>query len=668
MNKRQKIVQKQFLNNEAEVLRRLEETYGRAQKDVLKRIANLRIDIDELNDTWADFEGTPEEKDVLRSRIQSKIYQQKHQKAIQGQIDDVLNKMHKGAYTSVSEYLEKCYEDGFIGTLYDIQGQGVPFVFPIDQEAVARAVQIDSKISKNLYTKMGENVSDLKKHITAEVSRGLANGSSYEQVAQQISLRMTGTYNKNGGALARAQTIARTEGHRVEVESTMDACYKAKDKGADVVKQWDSTLDARTRDSHVKVDGEIKELDEKFSNGLRFPSDSTGGAAEVVNCRCALLQRARWALSDDEFTKMNGFTGELETFNKDRSYSDFKKDFFSKENREYMTYVEGLEQKYGTRDFEKLLGALNDKEYKRYTELFNKNPMYVKKAAASTQKTAVAVNYNCELAQKFGKDYFDEMQKLVQNSPDKNLSEVWRKYEDGVKVGDANYKGHEHCMGSTIYVNGAKDAKGNSWQAPFQVTFHESGHAIDNLASKHPSVANSKVFSRHYSAAYKDGLFPKTIENEVADWVKAKDKELKALFKAHADDVEFMHKNGFISNWSYDMYKRGVYTAADITPKYRKSFAYSAIQKEIYALPKLDRADLSDIFEGATKGKIQCGFGHGKKYWSDRTFGGVSDGLATETFAEMIDSTFTCPESLATIQKYLPKSYALFQEMIDNLL
>jgi hypothetical protein len=80
----------------------------------------------------------------------------------------------------------------------------------------------------------------------------------------------------------------------------MDACYKAKDKGADVVKQWDSTLDGETRDSHRAVDGEIRELDEKFSNGLRFPCDPSGGAAEVCNCRCALLQRARWALDEEE--------------------------------------------------------------------------------------------------------------------------------------------------------------------------------------------------------------------------------------------------------------------------------------------------------------------------------------------------------------------------------
>lgn len=65
--------------------------------------------------------------------------------------------------------------------------------------------------------------------------------------------------------------IARTEGHRIQCQSGMDACYKAKEKGANVVKQWDATLDVKTRTSHVQVDGEIRELDEKFSNGLMFP-------------------------------------------------------------------------------------------------------------------------------------------------------------------------------------------------------------------------------------------------------------------------------------------------------------------------------------------------------------------------------------------------------------
>ena len=191
--------------------------------------------------------------------------------------------------------------------------------YAIDQEAIVRAVQTDSKISQGLYARLGEDVSDLKKKITSTISRGISTGMTFQQMAQQLMNQTNIGYNN-------AVRITRTEGHRIQVQSGMDACYKAKDRGADVVKQWDSTLDMRTRDSHVQVDGEVRELDEKFSNGLRFPADPHGAAAEVVNCRCALLQRARWAV-DDSFTKMNGYSGEIVDFSDIDDYNEFKKQY-----------------------------------------------------------------------------------------------------------------------------------------------------------------------------------------------------------------------------------------------------------------------------------------------------------------------------------------------------
>jgi hypothetical protein len=211
--------------------------------------------------------------------------------------------------------------------MYDLQGQGIPLCFPLDQEAMVTAVQLDSKISKGLYASVGENVAELKKHITAEVSRGIANGSDFHQIARQLRGHMMGNYTqKTGGALYRSELIARTEGHRIQVQSAMDACYKAKDKGADVVKQWDSTLDGRTRPSHQAVDGEIRELDKPFSNKLMFPGDPNGGAAEVCNCRCALLQRARWALDEDELETLKERAAYF-GLDKSKNFDDFKKKY-----------------------------------------------------------------------------------------------------------------------------------------------------------------------------------------------------------------------------------------------------------------------------------------------------------------------------------------------------
>lgn len=354
MNKYEKLVQAKFLNDEEAVIQRLNRIYRKSYRDITKKLADLDSSIGQLqaayNSVNADDIGdlaaaalhlkenkkaskkaghkvysmTPDEaKETLASMLQSKIYQKDFQKALQKQVDSVLDKMSVEQYTTVSDYLEKCYENGFIGTMYDLHGQGIPLILPMDQEAMVMAVQLDSKIKEGMYAHLGENVSYLKSQIMTNVSRGVSSGMTYAQVAQQISNVMMGAYKNPGGSLAYAMRIARTEGHRIQCQSAMNACYNAKDMGADVVKQWDSTLDGRTRPSHQRVDGEIRELDEPFSNKLMYPGDPDGGAKEVIHCRCALLQRARWALDDDELETLKE-RAKFFGLDKSDNFDDFK--------------------------------------------------------------------------------------------------------------------------------------------------------------------------------------------------------------------------------------------------------------------------------------------------------------------------------------------------------
>ena len=413
LRKYDKIIQQQFLNNEEAVINRLQQVYNKSLDDITKKSEKLYNEIEELTSIYDDVEDEAE-KTVLKSRIQSKVYQKQYQDSLKKQVSDILDNMHENSYTTVADYLDTCYSEGFTGALYSMQQQGVPLAFPLDQEAMVRAVQLDSKISSGLYNHLGEDVKMLKKHITAQVSRGIASNMSFKQIAQQLATKMTGQYKNPGGSLAYATRIARTEGHRIQCQAGDDACRKAKERGADVVRQWDSTLDAKTRESHIMVDGEIRELDEAFSNGLMFPGDPSGGAAEVCNCRCALLQRARWAVQGG-FTKMNNFTKQLETFESPEDYAEFKKAFFSKGNRQYMDHVQEMEDKYQTKDFRKVLDKMDDKEYDKYSKLLDGNPLYNKKVLTNNANSdkikaeeirihksvgAKARNYDIELPNK----------------------------------------------------------------------------------------------------------------------------------------------------------------------------------------------------------------------------------------------------------------------------
>ena len=304
MNKRQLEVQKALADNEAEVIKRLKQVYARASKDCENKIRDLSARTDMEN-------------------LKSIVWQKQYQEALKKQIDGVLDKLNAESFTTVADYLTDCYENGFFGTLYDLQGQGIPLILPINQEEVVQAIQIDSKISKGLYQRMGEDTDRLKESIRTELSRGVSNGSSWNTIASKIAFGMNSPFMK---AYNRAIGITRTEGHRIQQESTLHCQQRAKEKGADVVKQWDSTLDSVTRPTHRELDGQIREIDEPFEvegKKAMYPG-AFGDPSEDCNCRCCLLQRAKWALSDEEYyTKFDGDKNELVRVEA-KTYNEFK--------------------------------------------------------------------------------------------------------------------------------------------------------------------------------------------------------------------------------------------------------------------------------------------------------------------------------------------------------
>lgn len=308
MNKWEKIVQLKILKNESDVIKKLTKAYEMALQDIMVKIADLQARTDTQN-------------------LQSIIYQVEYQKALKKQIEAILDQLHTQNFQTISEYLTECYEESWIGTLYDLQNQGVPLMFPIDQEQVVKAIQLHTKLSKNLYDSLGIDIKDLKRIIRNEISRGISQSYSYEKMASMIRNASQNTYSNS-------IRIARTEGHRISQESTYNVQVKAKKNGAKIVKQWDSTLDGKTRPNHRFLDGQIVDIDKPFKNAdgdeAMYPGDF-GIPSEDINCRCCVLQRAKWATdADSSFTKMNGDSNELMEFKNKDNYEEFKKEFWKR--------------------------------------------------------------------------------------------------------------------------------------------------------------------------------------------------------------------------------------------------------------------------------------------------------------------------------------------------
>ena len=321
MNKREKEVLQAQLDKEKAVMEQLKKQYDRSLRDIEQKTKVLMFDIQQLDEALNTDGLDDRSKEVLESRKQSKIYQKQHQEALKKQVEAITEKLHSDEYSTIEQYLKECYTDAYVGTMYDISGQGIPVITPIDQTAVVRAVMTDSKISEGLYTALGVDTKALKIAISAEISRGIATGQSYAQIAKNLN----GVANTK---YSNAMRIVRTEGHRIQNASTYDAQQAAKAKGCNVVKQWDSTLDGKTRPTHRELDGQIREVEEHFEAAgkkAKYPGDF-GDPAEDCNCRCTTLTRARWALGEDELKTLQDrarFFG----LDKSKSFEDYKKKY-----------------------------------------------------------------------------------------------------------------------------------------------------------------------------------------------------------------------------------------------------------------------------------------------------------------------------------------------------
>ncbi len=205
-------------------------------------------------------------------------------------LDKALKSLQKQYNEKFDEPLEASMSLG-----YDLQANMI-FDKP-SRDALLAAKQTDAKgRAAALEARNIETFKNVSKTTTDRVmkivQKGIEDGLSVDDVAKLIvedSIKI--------GA-SRAQTIARTEtltAVSLGQASMMELAAKAI---PGLKKSWITSQDEDVRESHRAVNGEIRDTDEKFSNGLMYPRDPDGDAASNVNCRCVLVTLAPEDLED----------------------------------------------------------------------------------------------------------------------------------------------------------------------------------------------------------------------------------------------------------------------------------------------------------------------------------------------------------------------------------
>lgn len=439
------------------------------------------------------------------------------------------------------------------------------------------------------------------------VSSQLTQGVLLGESIPKIARRVQ---NVTGSNIATAMRTARTAVTGAECAGRMASYERAKGMGIKLKKEWVSTLDNRTRHSHRQLDGERIDNDEKakFSNGCRYPGDPTARYVEICNCRCTVVAAVEGFETDDaeRWSKLP----------KGMTYEEWKNELAPKpqakpkDEAAYMTVHDAAAPVYDGLD--------------------------------QKQKSAVA---------------------SILKRSDENVRQVYLGYESMFKLLDGNWQktAQYDPAANGVRLNLAKVFATNGDRPQGTTWFHEFGHMVDSL-------------SGDVSETYKDGVFAKTIQSEANAYIDARNKQLRAGFKrAVAEkDTDWLVANGYMSSWKAEYIRENpdMEKTALAALKHTKTYAYRAVADEIRSMNDAQKADLSDLFGGATVCKCEDGWGHEKTYWRPKLSqkGYELKPLAHEGFAEFFSAYTANPESLEMLRKYLPESTKIFEEMIEEVL
>ena len=215
-------------------------------------------------------------------------------------MSEVIQNKNKIALTLIDDNLEEIYAYNFNWGAYTIEheiGFDIGYVL-YNKEAVAELIKDNTPAFTKMAYKNAKDLAKIKRELTQALTTEIIKGGGYQKLAKKIDKV---TDHNNYGSIR----IARTELGRMENTGKLKSFEHAQRKGVDLKKEWIATIDKRTRVSHRHVQGEIVDMKDKFSNGLKYPNDPNGSAREVINCRCTFVANIQKFTPSDAEIKLN---------------------------------------------------------------------------------------------------------------------------------------------------------------------------------------------------------------------------------------------------------------------------------------------------------------------------------------------------------------------------
>jgi SPP1 gp7 family putative phage head morphogenesis protein len=203
----------------------------------------------------------------------------KRAQSLEKELMAVLSELNTGTKKAIDNLAVETWLINYYHTGFALESElQVKLAYTLIPKAAVRKA-IESPIDKLAIADLSDSV---KRKFRRDLATSIAQGDSIDKMASKFKNNL----QTNASSATR---IARTETTRVMNEARLESFQKAADKGIEMQKVWVATLDGRTRDRHQDLDGEKRDIDKPFSNGLMEPGDYSGSVEDVVNCRCTMI-------------------------------------------------------------------------------------------------------------------------------------------------------------------------------------------------------------------------------------------------------------------------------------------------------------------------------------------------------------------------------------------
>ena len=267
---------------------RIAKVYREAEKDVQKEMSIFLSNFKKKDAEWKFKLDKGEAKiEEYQEWLKKQVFRGEQWQLQRQMIADTLYNANYTALEMVNNKTPEIFALNSNYVAFDLEKKAeVDLSFHLYNTSTVRKLLVeDAKILPFKKLKKGKDVLWNFQSIRNEVAKGIIKGESVNKIAKRL---YTVIPDRN---MAMLKTHARTMVTSAQNQGRMERFKEAQSLGINIKKQWIATIDARTRFSHVMLDGQIRDLDEDFEvDGLKIrdPADPFAHPSLTYNCRCTM--------------------------------------------------------------------------------------------------------------------------------------------------------------------------------------------------------------------------------------------------------------------------------------------------------------------------------------------------------------------------------------------